>query len=124
MSDRDKKAYELAADVVKQILGLATAIVAVTATLLKDVISVHVPLSWTVIVGAWTLLIISIGFGIRTLQWLATNMWGPDDVRLPQLNDANLVRAARIHVATFVVALILLAIFGMIELLGATVRMF
>jgi hypothetical protein len=45
MSERDKKAYDLAADTVKQILGLSTAIVALTATLLKDLVPARLPFS-------------------------------------------------------------------------------
>jgi hypothetical protein len=118
MSERDKKAYDLAAEVVKQILGLSTAIVGISATLLKTVLPVRLPLSVVVIVAAWTSLIISIVYGISTLRWLTTKMFGPDDVRLPSLADPDIVKSARVHIATFVTALILLALFGAIEIGG------
>lgn len=122
MSERDKKAYELAAEVVKQILGLSTAIVAISATLFKDVIPMHVPFSWIAIIGAWVLLILSIVYGISTLRWLTTKMYGPDDVRLPSLADIDIATNARLHVRSFVAALVLLAIFGVIEIAGAILR--
>ena len=118
MSERDKKAYDLAAEVVKQILGLSTAIVAVTATLLKDVIPISVPYSWTLIVAAWVLLIVSIGYGLSSLRWLTTKMYGPDDVRLPSLNDNDIVSSARWHVRAFVSALVLIVLFGLVEVGG------
>jgi len=119
MSERDKKAYDLAADTVKQILGLSTAIVALTATLLKDVVPARLPISWVVIMIAWSLLLVSIGYGIQTLRWLTTKMYGPDDVRLPSIADEDITKSASRHIRAFVAALVLLALFGAIEVGGA-----
>lgn len=119
MMERDKKAYELAAETVKQILALATAVLALTVTLQKEILPGHLRYTWCILLVSWICFLASIAFGIQTLRWLVTKMYGPDDVRMPAIGDPDIARAAKWHVFSFLAGLIVLILFAMVHIANA-----
>ncbi|HEV2354330.1 MAG TPA: hypothetical protein VGR89_08805, partial [Puia sp.] len=74
MDETQKKAFDFAADLTKQLMIFATAILAFTATFGKDA-GPNPPgyIKWCV-VGSWVCYILSIACGILTLMALTGNL--------------------------------------------------
>src|SRR5580658_750617 len=72
VDDAKKKAYELAADTSKQVIALSTGIVTVTIAFVKDVFGVGG--DTTVLFLSWGAYVLSIVFGILTMQKFAGNL--------------------------------------------------
>ena len=84
MNTEQEKAFDLASETTKQIIGLSTAIIALTVTFSKDVLGAPSAPSRIPLVIAWILLLISIVFGIMTMMAMA----GTLDPMPPQVSPA------------------------------------
>lgn len=111
MDERTKKAFDFAQDATKQLLTLSTGIVALTITFSKEFIG-NVPFSARPFaIWAWAVFVVSVVCGVWTLLSLTGELdRGSGDgvygwnVRLPSL----------IQVVTFLTALTLTVIFGVL----------
>lgn len=105
--DRKEKAFEFAQETVKQFLTLATGIIALTVTFLKDILPKGTDtalLEW-----AWGAYLVSIVFGLLALMAL-TGVIGDED---GDVNTAGFLRfVAGLQVVLFFVALLLTVFFG------------
>lgn len=70
MKENQKKAFDFAADVTKQLITLSTAIITITITFSKDIINFANSSAKNYLLWAWILFIATVFFGIWTLMAL------------------------------------------------------
>jgi hypothetical protein len=71
MTDWKDKAFDFASDVTKQLITLATAVVTVTVTFSKDVLSIAAGSGRGILGAMWIAFLVSILFGLATLLAMA-----------------------------------------------------
>jgi hypothetical protein len=111
MEENQKKAFDFAADLTKQLITLATAVLAFTVTFAKDNPGGSYQ-KWLLVIS-WIMLLLSIGFGIMTLMALTGNLDPKSDAndqnkKLPILtiNSPNVLGTARLQVLFFLLGII------------------
>jgi hypothetical protein len=110
MDEREKKTFDLATELAKQLITLATGTIALTITFSKDFLhetSTHAK-PWALV--AWSALLISVVFGIWTIMALTGNLGrGPKDANVYTVN----VRIpAGLQILSFLVGLVLTVVFA------------
>jgi len=108
LSDATAKAFDFAQDVTKQVLTLATGILALTITFIKDFAN-HAPRAAEVLMGlSWVAYLVSVVFGLWTLMALTGTLQPlrPDNLK-PSIQGINVRRPATLQLACFFVALVL-----------------
>jgi hypothetical protein len=75
VSPRSQKALDYAQDAVKQLLSLATGIIALTLTFFKNFAGSNSPSARVVMLIAWIVLALSIVFGVLGLFSMTSNLW-------------------------------------------------
>lgn len=114
MPDLDKrveKAFDFAQETTKQLITLATGIIALTITFLTDVLETA-PDGAGFLQAAWVLYLVSIVFGMLTLMALTGNLERPGQDRAPSIYRGNIVAFSACQVLAFSVAMILTLVFG------------
>lgn len=96
MKENQKKAFDFASDVTKQLITLSTAIITITITFSKDIINFADTSVKNYLLWAWILFIATVFFGIwtllaltGTLQPLKKEKNKNDDTSESKNNDAN-----------------------------------
>jgi hypothetical protein len=128
MEENEKKAFDFAADLTKQLMTFATAILAFTATFGKEA-APNAPWyqKWCVI-GSWVFYIFSIACGVLTLMALTGNLdpqpkeeKDPNDPKktiltqespILTINSGNVLGTSRWQFYFFILALALTAAYG------------
>jgi hypothetical protein len=110
MDDRRGKAFDFAQEATKQVVTLATAIIALTVTFVNDIAGEGAVIELLYV--AWGFYLVSVACGLATLLMLAGNLERPHQGDTPSIYAPNTKGAARVQIATFVVALGLTLIFG------------
>jgi len=112
MDERMRKAYDFAADAVKQIITLSTAIIGLTVTFLKDVLGDATARTWP-LRTAWVLYAVAILFGVWALLSL-TGSLGDKRIKTADLDiySGNAVIPMVVVVIAFVGAVGLTVFFG------------
>lgn len=109
---RYEKAFDFAADVTKQLITLASAIIAVTVTFSKDTPPAARPWAF----GAWIAFIFSIAFGIAVLEALTAEMQPQDEAtaqkQAPSIWSRNVRFFSMLQVAIFLLGVLLTSGFG------------
>jgi hypothetical protein len=119
MNDAQKKSYDLTTDAAKQLLTLASAMLTLSATFVRDV---HPgPASLGLIIAAYVALFTSIVFGLRELFLIVASI-GPvdstDDAAVPLISAIpGLNRAATAQFLFFGAGVALLAAFGFLQVI-------
>lgn len=130
MLENEKKAFDFAADTTKQLITIATGIIALMVTFSKDVIGETKNSHITLLLWTWGLFIVSIIFGVVTLMAL-TGTLQPKTTATPannqqtpasqpsavnpvaiDINNRNIRVFSIIQALTFCVAIILTGLFG------------
>jgi hypothetical protein len=113
LSDRTKLAFDYARDSTKQLMTLATGVVALTVTFSKEFIGTASPDIKCYVNWSWILLLISVGFGQFCLMAL-TGILGSQKQPPPLLNIyAKKIKITSImQVLTFFTGLLLAIIFA------------
>jgi hypothetical protein len=111
----EEKSFDFASDLVKQLITLATAVVAVMITFVTDVLKGAGPM-WLVILS-WVFFLVSIPMGVLTLMALTGSMTTPKrgDAK-PSIWEGNTRFLASAQVFFFSVAMALLITFGAMAL--------
>ncbi|WP_313002792.1 hypothetical protein [Chryseobacterium gleum] len=115
MTEESKKAFDFAADTVKQLITLATGIIAITITFSKDIIGASMLTNSTLIFISWGLFILSIFFGILALLALTGTLDPISQANppiSPSINRKSVRNFSLLQIATFIGGLILTVIFG------------
>jgi hypothetical protein len=115
VNDPQKKAYDLATEVTKQLLTLSSGTLVFAATLLRDQ-AAHGMIR-VAIVACYIALFISILSGIKVLYVITVmlaSIKSNDDNEVPKITCNPAIRkAALIQQASFMTGLVLLSIFGL-----------
>ena len=119
MDDQAQKAFDFAAELAKQLITLATGVIALSATFLTDIMgykgtgSGGTPPGFGVLIAGWGLLFLSVVGGVAVLMAL-TGELEPLQAgsRKPSTRGPNVVRPAIFQIVTFLAGLALLIAFG------------
>lgn len=117
MEDRTKKAFEIAQEVIKQLLTLSTGMVGLTATFAKDLAKGVPPGALACAVVAWVLLLFSVALGALAMMCLAGELdpkVRPVPLPEPSIYRGNITFFAGLQVLFFFVALCFVVAFGVI----------
>jgi hypothetical protein len=122
MSEELSKAFDFAQETTKQFITLATGILALTLTFLKDVASSAPAGTRSYLQWGWAVYIASILFGVLAMMSLAGNLERPGEKKIegedrkvpltPSIYRGNIVLFESLQVLTFLIATILVVIFG------------
>ena len=126
MNEYQKKAFDFAADLTKQLITLSTGIITLTVTFSKDVFGAasSAELGW--LVATWVLFFLSIVFGLLTLMALTGNLdpvskkikteSGKEveakEVPIVTITSSNVRGTSIAQILTFLVALITMGVYG------------
>jgi hypothetical protein len=114
MSDRIK-AFDFAIDTSKQLLTLATGIIALTVTFARDVTGDTSGCADLLLAIAWGLYILSIVAGVGTLMTLTGNLERPQSADA-SIYAGNIKFFAGCQVGTFLLGIVLTVAFGVVAL--------
>jgi len=129
MEENQKKAFDFSADLTKQLITLATAIITLMVTFSKDIIGgVSGSCILYLLLATWALFIISVLFGLLTLGALTANLdplpgksqKDKNGVSLPPavaspiltINSGNIRSTAMMQMVTFFIGLLLTGWYG------------
>ena len=113
-----EKAFDFAQDVTKQLITLATGVIALTLTFLTDVVKTAPAGTVVWLHVAWVVYLVSIVFGIVTLLNLSGNLERPGaDKTSGVTKESSIYRASirvcsGLQVLTFLAAIALTLVFG------------
>lgn len=106
-------AYKFANDLTIQLITLASGILALSITFMRDVVKSNSP-TWA-LKGAWIILLLSVCCGIWTLMGITGDIFrittGPEELR-PSSYGPNIIIPSAFQITSFVTAIILLIIYG------------
>ena len=115
MTEQQKKAFDFASDVIKQLITLATGIIAITITFSKDIVGASMLTDSITIFISWGLFILSIICGILALLAL-TGTLDPltpsDPPTVPSVNSNSIKLFSAIQILSFIAGLICTVVFG------------
>jgi len=112
LSPRAQKAFDFAQEATKQLITLATAVIALTVTFLTDVVQAASSVSARVLQAAWILYFVSIVSGVFTLLSLAGNLEQPGDGGTPSIYRKSIRYLSLVQVISFCTAVLLTLVFG------------
>ncbi len=110
LTSRAEKAFSFAQEVAKQQITLATGVVALTLTFLKDIApegTCRTPLEI-----AWVLYVLSVIAGVVTLMSLTGNLERPAEEKRDSIYSGNIRVFAGAQAILFLLALIFTVVFG------------
>jgi len=107
-----EKAFDFAQESTKQLIALATGVIALTITFLTDVIKTAPAGSAGFLQAAWVLYLVSIVFGMLTMLMLTGNLERPGAGKSPSIYRGNIVVCSIAQVLTFSAAIGLTLVFG------------
>lgn len=118
MTEESKKAFDFAADTVKQLITLATGIIAITITFSKDIIGASMLTNSTLIIISWALFICSILSGIIALMALTGTLQPMQNntTATPNIYSKNVRNPTIAQIVLFFLGLIFTVIFGAISM--------
>lgn len=118
MTDRVVKAFEFAQESVKQLIGLATGIIALSITFSKEFAS-HPDSAKSLAMWAWGFLFVSVVVGVWTLNALTGSldpMTHREDETTPSINGWNVRIPALLQILLFLIGLFLIVRFGALSI--------
>jgi hypothetical protein len=111
MDKNIEKAFDFAQEATKQLIGLATGVIALTITFLTDVAKTAPAGSKAFLQASWVMYLVSIVFGIVTLLALTGNLERAEQGNVSIYSGAIRIGSSA-QILTFAVALILTLVFG------------
>jgi hypothetical protein len=112
-----RKSFDLAVDIGKQLIALATGIIALTITFSKDVLGGDIGGGQkALLVIAWLLYLVSVIAGIWMLYAVAGSLSAAEDGEVTSIYSTNVKVPMGIQQVCFVVAVLLTIIFGIVTL--------
>lgn len=114
MEENQKKAFDFAADLTKQLITLSTAIITLSVTFSKDIIGGIDHSNSCLLIWSWSIFIFSIACGIWSYMALTGNLESKQNNSNPIFTIyAKGIRIPSIfQIITFAIALILICIYG------------
>lgn len=125
MEENQKKAFDFAADLTKQLITLSTAIITLSVTFSKDIVGGVDDSLVYLLIGTWAVYIVSIFLGLATLGALTGNLdpkprkkigeeGAEETVVTPTLTitSDNVTSTSKGQIYTFILALVLTCVYG------------
>ncbi|MDQ3622268.1 MAG: hypothetical protein M3463_07245 [Verrucomicrobiota bacterium] len=113
MDDQRQKAFDFAQEVSKQLITLATAVIAVSLTFGADIATCATGNARSFLIWSWSLLLVSLVFGLWTLMALAGNLeTASASSTTPSIRTANVTIPAVAQILLFLAGLVLAVLFG------------
>jgi hypothetical protein len=109
----EKKSFDFAQDITKQLLTLATGIIVVTITFVKDFATHASHTAKGVLAVSWVLYVISVFFGVLALMAMAGHL---SSTATPTINSGNTRVLAGLQFLAFTAGLVLTVIAGAMAL--------
>ncbi len=107
------KAFDFAQDGTKQLLALATGIIAVTITFFKD-FATHAPgYARTLFAWSWVVYLVSVVAGVWTLGALTGTLQPLQPKGRPSINSTNVRVPATIQLVSFAIGIVLTVVAGL-----------
>lgn len=106
-----EKAFDFAQEATKQLIGLATGVIALTITFLTDIVKTAPSGSEVYLQAAWVVYLISIACGVFTLQALTGQLERPE-AGTPSIYSSGIRKGSIAQIVSFAVALALTLVFG------------
>jgi hypothetical protein len=107
------EAYKSANDLTIQLITLATAILVLSITFMRDVVKSNSP-TWA-LKGAWIILLLSVCFGVWTMMAITANIFeviiGPEIYKTSRYGS-NIIIPSALQIISFVAGIILLIVYG------------
>lgn len=114
MDERQRQAFEFARDTTKQLLALATGIIALMITFAKDFVQSVDDTARLFALLSWGAYLLSVFGGLWTLLAL-TGTLEPEDDSVPlSIRGRNVTLPSGIQILSFLVGLVLTVIFGVL----------
>jgi hypothetical protein len=110
--DSAPASFDFAKEVVTQVIGLCTAVVAVSATFAKDFQVSDKVVDYRWLFTAWVLLLISLVFGVLTLMSMAGTLAG-QKVQPDAIYAFSIASKAVVEILAFLAGVILIVIHAM-----------
>jgi len=107
-----EKAFDFAQEATKQLIALATGVIALTVTFLTNVVKTAPAGSVGFLQASWVLFLLSIVFGVATLLMLAGNLERPGEGKMPSIYRGNIVVPSILQILTFCSAVACVLAFG------------
>jgi hypothetical protein len=118
MDDRSKTAFAFAQDTTKQLITLATGIMALTITFFHDFATSASALSKTLMAASWVLYVLSIIFGLVALMAMTGSLQpAKADDSPPSIRGSNVTTPAILQILLFLLALAVTVLAGILALL-------
>jgi hypothetical protein len=115
MEPRVQKAFDFACDSTKQLIALATGIVALTVTFSKDILGGVDVGPRSLLMAAWSVYLISIVCGVWTLLALTGSLEplrSLDKLPAASIRGKNVTLPSIVQIGTFLLATALVVVFG------------
>jgi hypothetical protein len=113
MDEQRKKAFEFAQDVAKQLITLATAVIAITLTYGKDFAQHATGGTRHLVAFSWYFFLVSILFGLVTLMALTGNLESAASNNTPpSIRTRNVTGPAAVQIFCFLSGMLLAILFG------------
>lgn len=128
MEEQSQKAFDFAAETVKQLIGLSTGIIALTITFSNDLLEAVPAVAKSLLMWGWLSYLASVLFGVWTLMALTGSLepgTAPDQKKekeedengaSPSIRGSNVTVPAGLQVVTFVLGTGLIVFFGIASL--------
>jgi|HubBroStandDraft_4_1064222.scaffolds.fasta_scaffold05277_6 hypothetical protein len=110
--ERLKKAFDFSADLTKQLIALATGIIALTITFSHEFLQAPQAAHRGFAMWGWYLLLASVVFGIMTLSALTGNLDAADKTKPLTIYAPNVVACSVMQFATFGGGLLMTILFA------------
>lgn len=112
MDERTKAAFSGATDSAKQLITLATGLIAVEVTFGKDfLIQVNTLSKWFMVIS-WVLFLLSVILGVGTLNTLIGCIAKSENLSSQTIYDPNVKRLAKTQIFLFLIGLGFMVAFG------------
>ncbi len=112
MDDRVGKAFDFAQEVTKQLITLATAVIALTITFAKDFIGTVPEGTRSTALWAWGCFLGSVFFGVWTLMAMTGTLDASDKTKPPSIFGINIWVPSVLQIVLFLIGLGLTITFG------------
>ncbi|SRR5258708_1461076 len=112
VDDQTKEAFKAASDTTKQIITLATGVMALEITFLKDVVTTLTAYGRVFILTSWVAFLLSILFGVLTLMALTGSLGSAIQPTPQSIKGTNVRIPAILEIVFFLVGLFSTVLFG------------
>lgn len=113
MDEHTKAAFASAADICKQLITLATGVLALEITFVKDIAPHPGNLDVWLLESSWTMLSISVLAGLTALMALAGSAGQDTPPKASAIYGSNVKFPMLVQILGFVIGLVLSVVFGM-----------